>query len=31
MPSTPEGPIYNRDDAERAWTKLIALYTAALA
>jgi carboxymethylenebutenolidase len=30
MPSSPDGPIYNRPDAEKAWAKLLALYKAAL-
>jgi carboxymethylenebutenolidase len=30
MPSGPEGPIYNRPDAEKAWAKLVALYRTAL-
>ena len=31
MPPQPNGqPIYKRDDAERAWTKLLALYKAGL-
>jgi carboxymethylenebutenolidase len=31
MPKQPNGePIYNKADAERAWTKLLALYKAAL-
>jgi len=32
MPAQPDGkPIYNKPDAERAWTKLVALYKTALA
>jgi len=31
MPSGPNGPIYNKPDAERAWGKLVALYKANLA
>jgi carboxymethylenebutenolidase len=31
MPSDASGPIYNMPDAERAWSKLVALYGAALA
>jgi carboxymethylenebutenolidase len=32
MPKQPNGqPIYSQADAERAWTKLLALYKAALA
>jgi carboxymethylenebutenolidase len=31
MPMNNGAPIYNKDDAERAWGKLIALYKAALA
>jgi carboxymethylenebutenolidase len=32
MPKQPNGePIYNKEDAERAWAKLVALYKAALA
>jgi carboxymethylenebutenolidase len=32
MPKQPNGqPIYNKADADRAWTKLLALYKAALA
>ena len=30
MPAGANGPIYNKADAERAWTKLVALYQAAL-
>jgi carboxymethylenebutenolidase len=30
MPAAANGPIYKKDDAERAWTKLMALYKAAL-
>jgi len=30
MPAGAAGPIYKRDDAERAWAKLTALYKAAL-
>ena len=31
MPAQPDGqPIYKKDDAERAWTKLLALYKAGL-
>ena len=30
MPSGQQGPIYKKDDAERAWMKLMALYKAAL-
>ncbi|HZM59609.1 MAG TPA: dienelactone hydrolase family protein [Vicinamibacterales bacterium] len=30
MPVGQQGPIYKKDDAERAWTKLMALYKAAL-
>jgi carboxymethylenebutenolidase len=30
MPAAPDGPIYNREDAEIAWAKLIALYKTAL-
>jgi len=26
MPAPPEAPIYNKPDAEKAWTKLVALY-----
>lgn len=31
MPPGPAGPIYKKDDAERAWAKLMALYKANLA
>lgn len=31
MPAEAGNPIYNKPDAERAWTKLVALYKAALA
>jgi carboxymethylenebutenolidase len=31
MPAPPGAPIYSKPDAERAWTKLLALYKAALA
>ncbi len=31
MPAGPAGPIYNKPDAEKAWTKLVALYKTALA
>ena len=31
MPAQPGMPIYNKPDAERAWTKLVALYKMALA
>ncbi len=31
MPAGPAGPIYNKPDAERAWSKLVALYKTALA
>jgi len=31
MPAGADGPIYNKPDAEKAWTKLVALYKAALA
>jgi len=31
MPAAAAGPIYNKPDAERAWTKLVALYKIALA
>jgi carboxymethylenebutenolidase len=31
MPKGANGPIYNKAEAERAWTKLLALYKAALA
>lgn len=30
MPAGANGPIYKKDDAERAWTKLMALYKSAL-
>src|SRR5207245_4884160 len=30
MPAGADGPIYNKPDAEKAWTKLVALYKAAL-
>jgi len=30
MPAGQNGPIYKKDDAERAWSKLMALYKAAL-
>ena len=30
MPAGATGPIYKKDDAERAWTKLEALYKTAL-
>jgi carboxymethylenebutenolidase len=30
MPAGQAGPIYKKDDAERAWSKLMALYKAAL-
>jgi carboxymethylenebutenolidase len=30
MPAGANGPIYKKDDAERAWAKLMALYKAAL-
>jgi len=30
MPAGANGPIYKKDDAERAWTKLMALYQSAL-
>jgi carboxymethylenebutenolidase len=30
MPTGQQGPIYKKDDAERAWTKLMALYKASL-
>src|SRR4029434_3400327 len=30
MPAGANGPIYNKADAERAWTKLVALYKLAL-
>ncbi|HZT78380.1 MAG TPA: dienelactone hydrolase family protein [Vicinamibacterales bacterium] len=31
MPAGPAGPIYNKPDAEKAWSKLVALYKTALA
>ena len=31
MPAEAGKPIYEKTDAERAWTKLLALYKAALA
>ena len=31
MPASPDKPIYNKPDAERAWAKLLALYKASLA
>jgi carboxymethylenebutenolidase len=31
MPPGPEGPIYNKPEAEQAWSKLLVLYKAALA
>jgi carboxymethylenebutenolidase len=31
MPAQNGAPIYNREDAERAWVKLLALYKASLA
>ncbi|MGE3277115.1 MAG: dienelactone hydrolase family protein [Vicinamibacterales bacterium] len=31
MPAGPNGPIYDRADAEKAWAKLVALYRTALA
>ena len=31
MPQQNGAPIYKKDDAERAWGKLVALYKAALA
>ena len=31
MPAAPTGPIYNKPDAEKAWSKLVALYKSALA
>ena len=31
MPAGPAGPIYNKPDAEKAWSKLVALYKSALA
>jgi carboxymethylenebutenolidase len=30
MPAGANGPIYNKEDAERAWAKLVTLYKAAL-
>ncbi len=30
MPAPPDKPIYNKADAEKAWTKLLALYKTAL-
>jgi hypothetical protein len=31
MPKQPDGkPIYSKPDAERAWSKLVALYKTAL-
>lgn len=30
MPATPQGPIYNEPQAERAWRELVALYKSAL-
>jgi hypothetical protein len=31
MPAQPNGqPIYKKDDADRAWTKLLALYKSGL-
>ena len=30
MPPGPEGPIYNKSEAEQAWSKLLVLYKAAL-
>jgi carboxymethylenebutenolidase len=30
MPAAADGPIYKKDDAERAWAKLMALYKSAL-
>ena len=30
MPAGANGPIYKKDDAERAWAKLMALYKSAL-
>jgi hypothetical protein len=31
MPKQPDGtPIYSKPDAERAWSKLVALYKAGL-
>ena len=31
MPAEPGKPIYNKPEAEQAWTKLVALYKTALA
>jgi carboxymethylenebutenolidase len=31
MPAGPSGPIYKKDDAEKAWAKLLALYKANIA
>jgi carboxymethylenebutenolidase len=31
MPADPAAPIYNKPEAEKAWSKLVALYKAALA
>jgi carboxymethylenebutenolidase len=31
MPAEANNPIYNKPDAEKAWTKLLALYKSALA
>jgi len=31
MPAPPTAPIYNKPDAEKAWSKLVALYKSALA
>jgi carboxymethylenebutenolidase len=31
MPADADGPIYNKPEAERAWSKLVALYKTALA
>jgi hypothetical protein len=30
MPAGATGPIYKKDDAEKAWAKLTALYKSAL-
>jgi len=30
MPASPDKPIYNKADAEKAWSKLLALYKANL-
>jgi hypothetical protein len=30
MPAGAAGPIYKKDDAEKAWAKLTALYKSAL-